>query len=43
LESGEELVLESDYAQWVEKAMTEALARPIGTLDVADMPRETEK
>jgi hypothetical protein len=39
LESGEDFVLESDYAQWVDKAMAEALARPIESLDVASMER----
>lgn len=43
LESGEELILESDYAQWVEKAMTEALARPIEALDVAGMERADQQ
>lgn len=40
LETGERLTLESNYVSWVSQAMTEALARPIGELDVAGMDRE---
>lgn len=37
LETGEHLVLESDYAQWVEKAMSEALGPKVEVLNVAGM------
>ena len=37
LETGEHLVLESDYAQWVEKAMSEALGPKVESLDVSGM------
>lgn len=42
LETGEHLVLESDYAQWVERAMTEALGSKVDALDVTGMPHASE-
>lgn len=37
LESGEELVLESDYRQWVDTAIREVIGGKVDALDVADM------
>jgi hypothetical protein len=38
LETGEQLELESDFAQWVDQAMSEALGPKIRELDVSTMP-----
>jgi len=42
LETGEHLVLESDYAQWVEKAMSEALGPKVEALNVTGMEHAFE-
>lgn len=42
LETGEQLELESDFAQWVEQAMDEALGPKIAELDVQNMPRANQ-
>jgi hypothetical protein len=39
LETGQRLELESDFAQWVDQAMNEALGTKIGELEVQGMDR----
>jgi hypothetical protein len=43
LESGEQLVLESNVASWVAEAMAEALSPKVEALDLSAMPREATK